>query len=145
MHSYQLGNYKEAQDSLIYVPTETVYFGQRSHLTEKTFKAIALEMPFILVAPAHSLKYLREYGFQTFSPVIDESYDDIEDDILRIERVAQILLDLQARSAAAKIQLHQALLPAVEYNYKHFYRGGFRDVLELELRDMLKGLCSVSL
>ena len=145
MHSYQLGNFHEAQDSLLYVPTETVYFGNRQHLTEKTFKAIALEMPFVLVAPAHSLKYLRSYGFKTFSPVIDESYDDIEDDILRIERIAEILLDLQARSAAAKIELHQQLLPLVEYNYRHFYRGGFRDVLELELHTMLEGLCSVSL
>ena len=145
MHSYQLGNFHEAQDSLLYVPTETVYFGQRQHLTEKTFKAIALEMPFVLVAPAHSLKYLRSYGFKTFAPCIDESYDDIEDDISRIERVTAILLEIQARSAAAKIQLHQQLLPLVEYNYRHFYRGGFRDVLELELHTMLEGLCSVSL
>ena len=145
MHSYQLGNFAEARDSLLYVPTETVYFGQRSHLTEKTFKAIALEMPFVLVAPAHSLKYLREYGFKTFSPFIDESYDDIEDDILRIEKVTAILLEIQARSAAAKIQLHRDLLSTVEYNYNHFYRGGFRDILEVELEQMLEGLCSASL
>ena len=142
MHSYQLGNFAEAQDSLIYVPTETVYFGSRQHLTEKTFKAIALEMPFVLVAPAHSLKYLREYGFETFSPFIDESYDDIEDPVLRIEAVTQILLDLQARSAAAKIDLWQSLLPRVEHNYRHFYRGGFRDILEAELKSMLKNLCT---
>jgi hypothetical protein len=141
MHSYQLGNFQEAEDSLIYVATETVYFGQRQHLTEKTFKAIALEMPFILVAPQHSLRYLRSYGFRTFSPLIDESYDDIADPILRIERVAQILLEIQARSAAAKIELWNKLLPIVEYNYRHFYRGGFRDILEVELKQMLEGLC----
>ena len=141
MHSYQLGNYKEAADSLIYVPTETVYFGRRSHLTEKTFKAIALEMPFILVAPAGSLEYLRSYGFRTFAPYIDETYDTITDPVLRIERVTHILLEIQARSAAAKNALWQDLLPIVEYNYNHFYRGGFRDVLERELETMLKGLC----
>ena len=145
MHSYQLGNFAEARDSLLYVPTETVYFGRRSHLTEKTFKAIALEMPFVLVAPAHSLKYLREYGFRTFSPLIDGSYDLIEDDISRIEKVTAILLEIQARSAAAKIDLWKSLLPRVEYNYDHFYRGGFRDRLEIELHTMLKGLCSASL
>jgi hypothetical protein len=144
MHSYQLGNYQEAADSLIYVPTETVYFGSRLHLTEKTFKAIALEMPFVLVAPAHSLEYLRSYGFKTFAPYIDESYDSIADPILRIERVTHILLEIQARSAAAKNQLWQDLLPIVEHNYNHFYRGGFRDVLEAELKQMLTGLCSAS-
>ena len=141
MHSYQLGNYTEAADSLIYVPTETVYFGQRQHLTEKTFKAIALEMPFLLVAPQHSLRYLRSYGFRTFAPYIDESYDLIEDPVKRIEAVTHILLEIQARSAAAKIALHKELLPIVEYNYNHFYRGGFRDILEVELHNMLEGLC----
>ena len=140
MHSYQLGNFAEAADSLVYVPTETVYFGSRQHLTEKTFKAIALEMPFVLVAPAHSLEYLRSYGFETFAPYIDETYDTIADPIKRIEAVTQILLDLQARSAAAKIELHQALLPMVEHNWNHFYRGGFRDRLELELQSLLAGL-----
>jgi hypothetical protein len=144
MSSYILGNFKEAADSLIYVPTETVYSGRRSHLTEKTFKAIALEMPFVLVAPAHSLQYLRSYGFRTFAPYIDETYDTIEDPILRIEAVTQILLEIQARSAAAKNQLWQDLLPIVEHNYDHFYRGGFRDILEVELKQMLKTLCSGS-
>ena len=141
MHSYQLGNWAEAADSMLYVPTETVYFGQRQHLTEKTFKAIALEMPFILVAPAHSLEYLRSYGFRTFAPFIDESYDTIADPIQRIERVTAILLEIQARSAAAKIALWHQLVPIAEYNYDHFYRGGFRDVLEAELHNMLEGLC----
>jgi hypothetical protein len=145
MHSYQLGNYQEAADSLIYVPTETVYFGRRQHLTEKTFKAIALEMPFVLVAPAHSLRYLRGYGFRTFAPYIDESYDLIEDPVKRIEAVTQILLEIEARSAAAKNQLWQDVLPIVEHNWNHFYRGGFRDVLEQELESMLKMLCGASL
>jgi hypothetical protein len=144
MSSYNLTNFREAADSLIYVPTETVYSGQRLHLTEKTFKAIALEMPFVLVAPQHSLRYLRSYGFRTFEPYIDESYDTIEDPIKRIERVTHILLEIQARSAAAKNALWRDLLPRVEHNRRHFYRGGFRDVLEVELRNMLEGLCGAS-
>lgn len=140
MHSYQLGNFTEAQDSLVYVPTETVYTGRRQHITEKTFKAIALEMPFVLVAPHHSLEYLRSYGFQTFDPYIDESYDLIEDPVRRIEAVTHVLKDIQARSASAKIALHQQLLSRVEHNYNHFYRGGFADVLWAELHTMLQGI-----
>jgi hypothetical protein len=137
MSSCTLTNFAEAEDSLIYVPTETVYFGRRTHITEKTFKAIALEMPFVLVAPAHSLAYLREYGFRTFAPYIDESYDLIEDPIDRIEAVTLILSEIQARSAAARQQLWTDLLPRVEHNYNHFYCGGFSDVLWQELTDML--------
>jgi hypothetical protein len=138
MSSYELGNFAEAEDSLVYVPTETVYAGRRSHLTEKTFKAIALEMPFVLVAPYGSLSYLREYGFQTFAPYIDETYDLIEDPVARIEAVTRILLELQARSAAARAELWQNLLPRVEHNYDHFYRGGLSAVLWQELCAMLQ-------
>ena len=143
MSSYCLTNFAEAQDSLVYVATETVYFGRRQHLTEKTFRAIALEMPFVLVAPAGSLAYLRSYGFETFGPYIDESYDLIEDPIDRLEAVTQILTEIQARSAAAKLELWQNLLPRVEHNYNHFYRGGFSDILWQELTSMLEGIPGV--
>ena len=137
MHSYQLGNYTEAADSLVYVPTETVYFGRRTHITEKTFKAIALEMPFVLVASAGSLSYLREYGFRTFADVFDESYDLETNDILRIEKVTQLLKDLNNLSVVERQQIHLACLPIVEHNYNHFYRGGFADILWKELTNML--------
>jgi hypothetical protein len=140
MTSCWLTNFAEAQDSLVYVPTETVYFGRRTHITEKTFKAIALEMPFVLVAPAHSLEYLREYGFKTFAGIFDESYDDETNDIQRIERVVQLLKDLDSLSVKERQQIHLACLPIVEHNYNHFYRGGFADVLWTELTGMLNGL-----
>ena len=137
MTSCWLGNYAEAADSLVYVPTETVYFGDRLHITEKTFKAIALEMPFVLVAPAGSLAYLREYGFQTFDEIFDESYDLETDDVKRIEAVTRLLKDLDNLSVAERNSIHQACLPIVEHNYNHFYRGGFESILWQELQEML--------
>jgi hypothetical protein len=137
MHSYQLGNFTEAADSLVYVPTETVYFGRRTHITEKTFKAIALEMPFVLVAPAGSLAYLREYGFKTFAGIFDESYDLETNDVIRIEKVAQLLKDLNNLSVTERYEIHQACLPVVEHNYNHFYSGKFANTLWEELNTML--------
>jgi hypothetical protein len=142
MASCWLTNFKEAQDSLIYVPTETVYFGQRLHITEKTFKAIALEMPFVLVAPAHSLEYMRRYGFKTFSSVFDESYDQETDDVKRIERVVKLLKDLDSLSVKERWQIHLACLSIVEHNYNHFYHGGLTNILWPELINMLTGLKS---
>ena len=140
MTSCWLTNFAEAADSLIYVPTETVYFGRRAHITEKTFKAIALEMPFVLVAPAGSLAYLREYGFQTFDSVFDESYDSETNDIRRIEQVTSLLKSLDQMSVKQRHEIHQACLPIVQHNYNHFYRGGFADVLWQELKSMLEGI-----
>lgn len=142
MTSCWLGNYAEAQDSLVYVPTETVYFGQRLHITEKTFKAIALEMPFVLMAPAGSLEYMRGYGFQTFAGIFDESYDEETDDIRRIERVTQLLKDLNNLSTAERQQIHRACLPVVQHNYEHFYGGAFDQILWKELQSMLHGFQS---
>ena len=145
MTSCWLGNYAEAQDSLLYVPTETVYFGRRLHITEKTFKAIALEMPFVLVAPAGSLEYMRSYGFKTFSDVFDESYDEETNDVFRIEKVTQLLKDLDSLSVRERQEVHRACLSAVEHNYEHFYGTGLEKILWPELQDMLRGLQTQSL
>ena len=137
MTSCWLTNFNEAADSLVYVPTETVYFGRRLHITEKTFKAIALEMPFVLVAPAGSLDYLRGYGFKTFSSIFDESYDEEIDDFQRIERVTTLLKQLDSLSVKERQAIHRACLPIVEHNYNHFYNGGLTEVLWTELTGML--------
>jgi hypothetical protein len=142
MTSCWLGNYTEAQDSLVYVPTETVYFGERLHITEKTFKAIALEMPFVLVAPAHSLEYMRSYGFRTFDGIFDESYDQETDDIKRIEKVTQLLKELDSLSVAERHQIHRACLPIVKHNFEHFYGTGLENILWPELINMLNELRS---
>jgi hypothetical protein len=116
-----------------------VYFGRRTHLTEKTFKAIALEMPFVMVATAGSLEYLREYGFQTFNTVFDESYDQETDDVLRIEQVVKLLKELDELSLKERLAIHRACLPMVEHNYNHFYNGGLTEILWAELNGMLNG------
>ena len=140
MTSCWLTNFAEAQDSLVYVPTETVYFGRRTHITEKTFKAIALEMPFVLVAPANSLEYMRSYGFKTFDDIFDESYDGETDDIVRVEKVVRLLKDLDNQSERERQSIHRACLPIVEHNYRHFYMGGLTNILWPELTGMLHGL-----
>ena len=48
-------------------------------ITEKILKPIINLHPFILVENHCTLKKMREYGFKTFTPFIDESYDEIGD------------------------------------------------------------------
>ena len=138
MASCWVTNHTESADSLFYVPTETVYFDKRWHLTEKTFKPIILEMPFILVAPAGSLEYIRSYGFKTFNSVIDESYDEETDDILRLEKISKLLTDIDNLSIKEKQQIHKHCLPLVEHNYNHFYFGDFESILWKELTGMMQ-------
>ena len=137
MTSCWLDNFKVAEDSMFYVPTETIYFGKRLHITEKTFKAIALEMPFVLVAPAHSLEYLRSYGFQTFGSEIDESYDEEEDDLLRVQKIGKLLEDINSLSTREKQHLWKYTSKIATHNYQHFYGGKFEQALWQEFKLML--------
>jgi len=138
MSSCWITNFDESANSLFYVPTETLYFGRRWHLTEKTFKPIVLEMPFILVAPAGSLEYLRSYGFKTFGNIIDESYDKETDDILRLEKISKLLTDIDNLSAKERQQIHKHCLPLTKHNFNHFYGGDFENILWQELTRMMK-------
>ena len=142
MHSCWLSLFDQSADSLLYLVTETVADGRRLHLTEKTFKPIALGMPFVLVATAGSLEYLRSYGFKTFGHVWDESYDTVEDPHKRIQAVAGLLKDLCNLSHADRVALFHAAIPTIEHNYNHFYRGGFEKILWDELQGMLNSVKS---
>jgi len=136
MHSCWLSLFNESAESLLYLVTETVATGQRHHLTEKTFKPIALGMPFVMVGTRGSLKYLRSYGFRTFEGMWDESYDDAEDNV-RIERIASLLRSLDELSLEGKQDLFDQCREVIEHNWNHFYGGGFEAVLWTELNEML--------
>ena len=140
MHSCWLSLFDESADSLLYLVTETVATGRRHHITEKTFKPIAMGMPFVLVATQGSLEYLRSYGFKTFGHLWDESYDNIADDSERIQAVVSLLKTLCDLPVEQRIKLHQAAHEVVQHNWNHFYRGGFEEILWSELKDMVNAI-----
>ena len=71
--------FEAANDSFVMLTIETNTFGPCSNVqqvSEKTYKAIRLGMPFILFTGRPGiLKHLKRIGFKTFHPHIDESYD----------------------------------------------------------------------
>ena len=139
MHSCWLSLFDQSAESLLYLVTETVATGRRHHLTEKTFKPIALGMPFVIVGTQGSLRYLRSYGFKTFGDLWDESYDDEPDDSLRIEKIAQVLKMLDGLEEHRQ-DIFDSAQEIVKHNWNHFYHGGFEAVLWNELQEMLNEL-----
>lgn len=140
MHSCWLSLFKENSECLAHVVTETVFHGDRQHLTEKTFKPICLGMPFVMVSTAHSLRYLKRYGFQTFDSIWDESYDQETDDDQRLIKIARLLKDLDDQSPKELNRMYRAAWPIIEHNYQHFYGGGFEQMLWQELTEMLSAI-----
>ena len=140
MSSCWLDQFDLCSESLVYHVSETVFFGRRQHLTEKTFKPIALGMPFVLSAPAGSLAYLRQYGFKTFDSVWNESYDTEQEDTLRISKLSRLLKRLDQQTEQEKNDMFKKCIPIIEHNWNHFYGGGFEKILWAELTTMLDNL-----
>ena len=79
------------QSTNVEVILETLFDDTRWHLTEKTFRALAVGQPFILCSTPGSLKYLRSYGFETFDRCWDESYDTIVDPLQRLTAIVELM------------------------------------------------------
>ena len=90
-------------NSYFYVCTETYTEGPFRSLTEKVFKPIVNFQPFFMVAYPGALALLRELGFKTFSPFIDESYD-VESDTTK--RIAMIVKEIERLSAMSIDEIH---------------------------------------
>jgi ABC-type transporter MlaC component len=100
---------------------ETLFDESRWHLTEKALRPIACGKPFMLVATAGSLKYLRSYGFETFSDLIDESYDLETDPVARLTAVVQEMTRIAAMKPADKIVLWNQLHRIARRNQQRFF------------------------
>jgi len=119
-------------DALWHIVTETVFYYDKLHLTEKIFKPIVSKQPFMLLAAPGNLAYLKSYGFKTFDSVIDESYDSILDNDLRSQAVVDQLQWYCNLSPGEKQDIIRALEPIIQYNFDHFY-GDFRHIIANEL------------
>jgi hypothetical protein len=126
-------------DCFWHIVTETVFYYNKLHLTEKIFKPIVSKQPFMLLAAPGNLAYLRSYGFKTFDSVIDESYDTIQDNDLRTEAVVKQLHWYCNLTPGEKTGVIQQLAPIIDYNFHHFY-GEFRHIIARELLDNTKTL-----
>ncbi len=79
-------------DLSYYVPGFKEHTGNRrnlapSSITEKTNKPIACGRPFIAFSTPYFLEDVRQLGFETFSPYIDESYDLETDNSKRLNMI----------------------------------------------------------
>jgi hypothetical protein len=116
------------------VVLETV-FDDRIHLTEKILRPIACGHPFILAAGSGSLALLRRYGFETFSPWINEDYDDIKDSR---DRVIAITTEMRRISQLPKSQQNLMIdecRAIAKRNQERFFNPDFLKTIVDELKE----------
>lgn len=77
--------------------------GEYKSVTEKVCKPMVNFLPFLFVSFHGALAWLRHLGFKTFSPFIDESYDDEPDES---KRVQMIYNEIKRLCSMSKEELH---------------------------------------
>ena len=122
------------KSGLWHIVTETVFYYNKLHLTEKIFKPIVAQRPFMLAAAPGNLAYLKSYGFQTFDRWIDESYDNIQDPDQRLQAIVDQTSRLCAMSDSELQTMHQEMQPVLEHNFNHLWTS-FRQHIVNELVD----------
>ena len=105
--------------SLVNIVTETYFFSDIIHITEKTYKPIAFMQPFILVGAPGSLKHVQDMGFKTFSAFWDESYDLELDHKLRFEKIMEVIKFIASWTETQRIEFTHSVKSLLEYNVNH--------------------------
>ena len=134
VEAIDLGLYAATAVSLV---TETDFSdGEIIRVTEKTIKALCLGHPALVVGNPSSLQFVRQLGFETFSPFLDESYDAAEMAQERFARLTAELIRLTEGRRDAPIRLEPELQEICRWNARHA-RGGllraYRNSVEAQL------------
>ena len=118
--TYDAADYRTHQ---IEVVLETVI--DRTHLTEKTCRALACGKPFILAAGAGSLEYLKSYGFNSFHPWINESYDLETNAQRRLNMVLDEMTRISGMSEPERQRWCCEINRIASENQLHFFSNDF--------------------
>lgn len=123
-------------DSYFEIITETYFSDETTlYITEKTVRAFLRFQIFIIVGCPFTLRYLRSIGFQTFSPYIDESYDEMTDPVQRMTAILREIDKLCSLSLDELHQLYCELWPRILYNFNH-YTTNMRPVRQKEVDEL---------
>jgi len=95
--------------------TETIFYENSIHITEKTWKAIYLGVPFVVCASTNHLNNIHKFGFKTFGSLIDESYDSDLDYVGKIPKIIDSGLEL------AKLANTEEVESIVEFNKSLYF------------------------
>lgn len=121
-------------EAAINIVTETTFTNNCVFLSEKTFHPVINLQPFIVFSSNGHLKTLKELGFKTFSPFINEDYDDEVNSQKRFKMVCDEILRLSQMSMDEINDLLFELKNICIYNRNHLLSFTKYDVFENSLQ-----------
>lgn len=130
------------ENSYFTIVTETFFFEDYYYASEKIFQPIAHMHPFIVLGRPGILQYLKENGFKTFHPYIDESYDLESDNDKRFDMVYNEVCRLNELSNIECDDMLDNIKDILEYNQKHLLQmngiTGMTESLANYMRNTIK-------
>lgn len=88
-------NIKDYESTYINIVTESVYFREMIHVSEKSFKPFAFyQLPIYIASPNHVKKIKEYYDLDLYDDIIDHSYDSENDDTTRMIMVLEQIKNL---------------------------------------------------
>ena len=88
----------------------------------------------MLASTPGSLAYLRQYGFETFSPWVNETYDTIQDPVQRLQAIVQEMRRIADLSADEKTFLYTGLQDITARNKKLFFSDAWQQSIVNEFK-----------
>jgi hypothetical protein len=119
------------------IVTESIFFQEHTnfpsgYLSEKVWKPIGHCQPFILAGPSKSLEHIRErFGYKTFHPYIDESYDNEDDDLKRLQMIQIEIEKFANKTKEEKDEFLNNVKDICLYNQNLFLEYGKNSYLKL--------------
>ena len=99
------------------VVCESRYAQPTANISEKVFQPIQFKTPFVLVAPPHSLEYLKSMGYKTFDRWWDESYDAEENHAVRIHKIYQVLNYINDLTREQQYDMYTEMWSVLKHNF----------------------------
>lgn len=147
-HTMNLGEWEKfAYDDAHYaIIPETAYLqcwdenldgvSMPSHfLTEKTWRHVGLKMPLIVIGRPGTLSAMRDLGYLTYHPFIDEEYDKIQDDQERLEAILAEIKRMSKFTDKQWEEWHKGVDKIAEYNYNIMKSRGMEFVWHTDPAD----------
>lgn len=108
---------KKLFNSYFLIVNETITDSKIIFLSEKIYKGIRNRKPFIVFGVSGVLSALRSHGFKTFSPFINENYDEEKDYDKRFEMFLEQIKFLCNKTKEEITDFKKLTDPIVEHNY----------------------------
>jgi hypothetical protein len=115
---HQQSIHKYYQETYFSVISETTFYENVPFLSEKIFKCIAMGHPFVLIGSPNTLQYLKELGYRTYHPYINEDYDKIEDHGDRAIAIVNEIERLCNLKGSEFRNWHAKVREIAQYNYR---------------------------